>query len=36
MLGMYFMALIIFLGFKFYRKRQGINIAKIYDEIPVE
>jgi APA family basic amino acid/polyamine antiporter len=36
MLGMYVLALIIFLGFRYYRKRQGINIDKIYDEIPVE
>jgi amino acid transporter len=36
MLAMYVLALIIFLGFKYYRKREGINIDKIYDEIPVE
>jgi amino acid transporter len=36
MLAMYVLALIIFLGFKYYRKRQGINIDKIYEEIPVE
>jgi len=30
------LALVIYLGFKFYRKRQGIDIDKIYEEIPVE
>ncbi len=33
---MYLLALIIYVGFKMYRKRQGINIDKIYEEIPVE
>jgi amino acid transporter len=36
MAGMYLLALLIYLGFKFYRKREGINIDKIYEEIPVE
>ncbi|RPI47185.1 MAG: hypothetical protein EHM56_14930 [Chloroflexi bacterium] len=36
MLSMYLLALFIYLGFKAYRKRQGINIDKIYEEIPVE
>jgi basic amino acid/polyamine antiporter, APA family len=36
MLAMYLLALAIYLGFKYYRKRQGINIDKIYEEIPVE
>jgi len=36
MLAMYVLALIIYVGFKWYRKRQGINIDKIYEEIPVE
>jgi APA family basic amino acid/polyamine antiporter len=36
MLAMYLLALIIYLGFKAYRKGQGINIDKIYEEIPVE
>ena len=36
MLSMYLLALAIYLGFKAYRKRQGINIDKIYEEIPVE
>ena len=33
---MYLLALVIYLGFKYYRKREGINIDKIYQEIPVE
>jgi APA family basic amino acid/polyamine antiporter len=33
---MYLAALIIYLGFRSYRKREGINIDKIYQEIPVE
>jgi amino acid transporter len=36
MLAMYLLALVIYLGFKMYRKRQGIDIDKIYEEIPVE
>jgi hypothetical protein len=36
MLAMYLLALVIYLGFKAYRRRQGININKIYEEIPVE
>jgi APA family basic amino acid/polyamine antiporter len=36
MLGMYLLALIIYGGFKWYRKREGIDINKIYEEIPVE
>jgi APA family basic amino acid/polyamine antiporter len=36
MLAMYLLALAIYLGFKAYRKRQGIDINKIYEEIPVE
>jgi amino acid transporter len=34
--AMYVLALVIYLGFKFYRRREGIDINKIYDEIPVE
>lgn len=34
--GMYLLALLIYVGFKMYRRRQGIDINKIYDEIPVE
>ena len=34
--AMYVLALIIYLGFRFYRKRQGIDVDKIYQEIPVE
>ena len=36
MVAMYILALVIYLGFKFYRKREGIDIDKIYEEIPVE
>jgi amino acid transporter len=36
MLGMYVLALVIYFGFKAYRKRQGIEIDKVYKEIPVE
>ena len=36
MLAMYLLALAIYLGFKWYRKSQGIDIDKIYEEIPVE
>jgi amino acid transporter len=36
MLILYATALIIYLGFKRYRKQEGINIDKIYQEIPVE
>jgi len=36
MLAMYLLALVIYVGFKWYRKRQGIDINKIYEEIPVE
>jgi amino acid transporter len=34
--AMYVLALVIYIGFRAYRKRQGINVNKIYDEIPVE
>jgi APA family basic amino acid/polyamine antiporter len=36
MLAMYLLALAIYLGFKWYRRREGIDISKIYEEIPVE
>jgi amino acid transporter len=36
MLAMYLLALVIFLGFRSYRKREGIDIDKVYQEIPVE
>jgi amino acid transporter len=36
MLGMYVLALVIYLGFRSYRKREGIDIDKVYQEIPVE
>jgi len=34
--AMYLLALVIYVGFKLYRKREGIDISKIYEEIPVE
>jgi APA family basic amino acid/polyamine antiporter len=34
--AMYLLALLIYLGFRWYRKREGIDIDKIYEEIPVE
>jgi APA family basic amino acid/polyamine antiporter len=36
MLAMYGLALAIYFGFRIYRQRQGIDISKIYQEIPVE
>ena len=30
------LALVIYVGFKAYRRREGIDINKIYEEIPVE
>ena len=36
MLVMYGLALAIYLGFRFYRRREGIDIDKVYKEIPVE
>jgi hypothetical protein len=36
MLAMYALALIIYVGFRWWRKREGIDINKIYEEIPVE
>ena len=34
--AMYILALVIYVGFKLYRRREGIDINKIYEEIPVE
>jgi amino acid transporter len=34
--AMYLLGLVIYLGFRAYRKRQGIDISKVYQEIPVE
>jgi APA family basic amino acid/polyamine antiporter len=34
--AMYVLALAIYFGFRIYRKRQGIDVKKIYEEIPVE
>jgi len=36
MLAMYVLAAVIYFGFRTYRKRQGIDIDKVYEEIPVE
>jgi len=36
MLAMYVLAAVLYFGFKAYRKKQGIDINKIYEEIPVE
>jgi amino acid permease len=36
MLVMYLMALAIYLGFKAYRRKEGIDIEKVHQEIPVE
>ena len=36
MLVMYSLALVIYLGFRAYRKKEGIDIAKVHEEIPVE
>jgi len=36
MLAMYILAAVLYFGFKAYRKRQGIDIDKVYKEIPVE
>jgi hypothetical protein len=36
MLVMYVLAAAIYFGFSAYRRRQGIEIEKVYKEIPVE
>ena len=36
MLAMYVLAAAIYFGFSSYRRRQGIDVDKIYKEIPVE
>ncbi len=36
MVAMYVLAAAIYFGFKAYRRRQAIDIDKIYEEIPVE
>jgi hypothetical protein len=36
MLFMYILAAVIYFGFSSYRRRQGIDVDKIYKEIPVE
>jgi amino acid transporter len=36
MVAMYALAAVIFFGFSAYRRRQGIDIDKVYKEIPVE
>lgn len=34
--GLYLLAIVLYFGFKQYRKRQGIEIDNVYKEIPVE
>jgi len=34
--GMYVLAIVLYFGFKTYRKRQGIDVDNVYKEIPVE
>ena len=34
--AMYLLALAIYIGFRIYRKRQGIDVEKVYKAIPVE
>ena len=34
--AMYLLSVVIYIGFRIFRKREGIDINKIYDEIPVE
>jgi amino acid transporter len=36
MFAMYALAAIIFFGFNYYRRQQGIDVDKVYKEIPVE
>jgi len=36
MIGLYVLAAVIYFGFSAYRKRQGIDVDKVYQEIPVE
>ena len=36
MIIMYGLAAAIYFGFSSYRKRQGIDVDKVYKEIPVE
>ena len=36
MIVMYVLAAVIYYGFSAYRKRQGIDVDKVYKEIPVE
>jgi hypothetical protein len=36
MLILYGLALAIYLGFKAYRKREGIDVVKVHREIPVD
>jgi hypothetical protein len=35
-LANYVVAAAIYFGFSYYRRRQGIQIEKVYQEIPVE
>jgi len=36
MLATYALAAIIYFGFSAYRRKQGIDVDKVYKEIPVE
>jgi hypothetical protein len=36
MLGLYVIAIVLYFGFKAYRKKQGFDMDKIYTTIPVE
>jgi hypothetical protein len=36
MLILYAIAIVLYFGFKAYRKKQGFDMGKIYREIPVE
>jgi len=36
MIGLYILAAILYISFKSYRKREGIDLSRIYQEIPVE
>jgi hypothetical protein len=34
--AMYLLALIIYIGARVYRRRQGVDLGMVYKEIPVE
>lgn len=35
-IGMYILAVVIFYSFKYYRKKEGIELDRVFEEIPVE